>query len=47
MMQRRLVVTAHIAGRVLSLNGLDRFIESYPPWKQLTCDGPAWICGLR
>ena len=32
--QLRLVVTAHIVGRVLSLNGLDRLIASYPARKQ-------------
>jgi len=32
--QLRLVATAHIIRRVLSLNGLDRLIPIYPAWKR-------------
>jgi anti-anti-sigma factor len=32
--QLRLVATAHIVRRVLSLNGLDRLIPIYPVWKR-------------
>jgi anti-anti-sigma factor len=42
--QLRLVVTACIVRRVLSLNGLDRLIPIYPPWKQ---PSPPGACGGR
>src|ERR1035438_3722576 len=32
--QLRLVVTAPIVRRVLSLSGLDRLVSIYPPWKR-------------
>jgi anti-anti-sigma factor len=34
--QLRLVATAHIVRRVVSLNGHDRLIPIYPAWKRLS-----------